>query len=333
MAAVPAAPGLLPGFDEPPSLLQAGAAAPSASNDANAQKGLMIAEGACNAGAPICKTRACFLVTGRPLAVRDPAPKRLAHKSFKAFLLTLRRVNGDWRGTRHRRLVHWQKTRMQARTLRLVQQLANRDDAAPRQTDAELAGRLARSELDAAAQLYDRYAGNVRGMVHRLLGPDLELDDVVQDVFVTAISSIHKLREPAFLKSWLLGIAVGKARGHLRARWRRRWLSFLPTDELPDRPEPARDSCFELAQEVAELLDSLRPEERFALLLCRVEGLSLEQGARACEMSLSTFKRRLTRGEERFAGGARRRPALSPWVAPSRGKQALERDRGRRTAQ
>jgi RNA polymerase sigma-70 factor, ECF subfamily len=207
------------------------------------------------------------------------------------------------------------KTRMQARTLRLVQQdSADRDDAAPRATDAELAGRLALQELDAASLLYDRYVNNVRGMVHRLLGPDLELDDVVQDVFVTAISCINKLREPALLKSWLLGIAVGKARGHLRARWRRRWLSFLPTEELPECPAPEGDGCFELAQEVGELLDSLRPEERIALLLCRVEGLSLEEGARACEMSLSTFKRRLTRGQERFVSGAGRRPTLSLWL-------------------
>jgi RNA polymerase sigma-70 factor, ECF subfamily len=211
---------------------------------------------------------------------------------------------------------------MQARTLRLVQQhFASCDDAAPPETDAELAGRLALQELDAAALLYDRYVDNVRGMVHRLLGPDLELDDVVQDVFVTAISCINKLREPALLKSWLLGIAIGKARGHLRSRWRRRWLKFLPTDELPDRPEPARDGCFELAQEVGELLDSLRPEERLALLLCRVEGLSIEEGARACEMSLSTFKRRLTRGQERFTSGAWRRPALSLWLAPSGGER------------
>ena len=108
----------------------------------------------------------------------------------------------------------WQKTRMQARTLRLIQErFTERNDAAPLETDAELAQRLASDDLEAAARLYDRYASNVQGMVRRLLGPDLELDDVVQDVFVTAISSIHKLRQPAFLKSWLLGIAVGKARG------------------------------------------------------------------------------------------------------------------------
>jgi RNA polymerase sigma-70 factor (ECF subfamily) len=151
-------------------------------------------------------------------------------------------------------------------------------------------------------------------MVHRLLGPDAELDDVVQDVFVTAISSVDKLREPALLKSWLLGIAVGKARGNLRARWRRRWLSFLPTDELPDRPEPARDVYADVAQEVGAVLDTLRAEERIALLLCRLEGLSLEEGARASEMSVSTFKRRLARGQARFMASAKRRPALAEWL-------------------
>jgi hypothetical protein len=97
------------------------------------------------------------------------------------------------------------------------------DDTAACETDAELARAILAGDLDAAARLYDRYASNVRGMVHHLLGPDGELDDVVQDVFVTAIASIEKLREPALLKSWLLGIAVGKAKGHLRTRWRRRW--------------------------------------------------------------------------------------------------------------
>ena len=118
------------------------------------------------------------------------------------------------------------------------------------ESDAALARALAENELAAAERLYDRYASNVRGMVHRLLGPDTELDDVVQDVFVTAISSIGKLRDPAALKSWLLGIAVSKAKGILRARWRRRWLSFLPDEELCEHPEPPRQTSLEVAHEV-----------------------------------------------------------------------------------
>jgi RNA polymerase sigma-70 factor (ECF subfamily) len=180
--------------------------------------------------------------------------------------------------------------------------------------DARLAEALALGELDAAGRLYDRYASNVRGMVHRLLGPDTELEDVVQDVFLTALASIEKLREPALLKSWLLGIAVGKARDNLRQRWRRRWLSFLPDDELPERPEAPRDEQHDVAREVSAILDRLPPEERIALLLCRLEGMSLEEAARACNMTVSSFKRRLSRAQTKFIARAKRRPSLAAWL-------------------
>lgn len=183
------------------------------------------------------------------------------------------------------------------------------------ESDAELATAIAEGDLAAAGRLYDRYASNVRGMVHRLLGPDTELDDVVQDVFITAIASIDKLRDPSALKSWLLGIAVVKARGNLRARWRRRWLSFLPNEDLPERPAPSVDATNEVAHEVATILDALRPEERIALVLCRLEGMSLDEAARACGMTTSTFKRRLARGQARFIASAKSRPVLAQWLA------------------
>jgi RNA polymerase sigma-70 factor, ECF subfamily len=182
------------------------------------------------------------------------------------------------------------------------------------ETDSMLVLALREHDLSAAARLYDRYATNVRGMVRRLLGPDMELDDVVQDVFVAAITSIGRLRDPAALKGWLLGIAVGKVRDNLRARWRRRWLSFLPHDELPEHPAPSADSDVDVSREVCSILDHLPPEERIALLLHRLEGLSLEEAARACDMSVSTFKRRLARGETKFSLRARRRPALAEWL-------------------
>jgi RNA polymerase sigma-70 factor (ECF subfamily) len=180
--------------------------------------------------------------------------------------------------------------------------------------DALLVAALRAGELDAAGRLYDRYASNVRGMVHRLLGTDGELDDVVQDVFIAAFTSIARLREPSLLKSWLLGIAVGKVRDNLRARWRRRWLSFHPNDELPDQPLPGAEAQVDVGQEVCRILDQLPPEERIALLLHRLEGLSLDEAAKTCNMSVSTFKRRLARAEEKFMRRAERRPAIAEWL-------------------
>jgi RNA polymerase sigma-70 factor, ECF subfamily len=185
------------------------------------------------------------------------------------------------------------------------------------ETDAMLVAALCGRDFAAAGRLYDRYAPNVRGMVHRMLGPDAELDDVVQDVFVAAITSISKLREPSLLKSWLLGIAVGKVRDHLRTRWRRRWLSFLPTEELPERAVPSLDSQVDIVQEVCSILDRLPPEERIALLLHRLEGLSLDEAAKTCNMSVSTFKRRVARAEAKFILRAKYHPALAEWRSQS----------------
>lgn len=206
-------------------------------------------------------------------------------------------------------------------------ELVDRAPSEPSETDAMLVLALREQDIAAAGRLYDRYATNVRGMVHRLLGPDTELDDVVQDVFLAAMSSIHKLRDPGALKSWLLGIAVGKARDNLRARWRRRWLSFLPNEELPDRAHPAHDYQLDLAQEVSGILDQLPTEERIALLLHRLEGMSLDEAAQAANMSVSTFKRRLARGEAKFISRAKRRPTLSPWMAEAAAPQRAARDR------
>jgi RNA polymerase sigma-70 factor (ECF subfamily) len=182
------------------------------------------------------------------------------------------------------------------------------------ESDAALALAVRNQDLAAAGRLYDRYARNVRAMVLRLLGPDTEADDVVQEVFVAAITSIHRLREPAALRSWLLGIAVGKVRDNLRSRWRRRWLSFHPTDELPERPVPSTEAHADVAQEVSALLDQLPPEERIALILHRLEGMSLEEASTTTGMSVSTFKRRLARAEAKFMLRAGRRPALSDWL-------------------
>ncbi|HEX2877067.1 MAG TPA: RNA polymerase sigma factor [Polyangiaceae bacterium] len=186
------------------------------------------------------------------------------------------------------------------------------------ETDAMLVDALRAHDLGAAGRLYDRYALNVRGLVHRMLGADAELDDVVQEVFVAAITSIRKLREPALLKSWLLGITVGKVRANLRSRWRRRWLTFHPAEELPEVPAPSMETQADVAKEVLGILNRLPPEERIALLLHRLEGLSVEEAAKACDMAISTFKRRLARGEAKFILRASYRPALVEWRA-SRG--------------
>lgn len=182
------------------------------------------------------------------------------------------------------------------------------------ETDAELVNALKQGDGDAAGRLYDRHVASVHGLVYRLLGRTAELEDIVQEVFIYALSSIDKLRDPTVLRSWLLGIATGKVRAHVRKAWRRRWLSFLPQEELAELPLEDAEPHAELLREAYAILDQLPPDERIALLLCRVEGLPIHEAAQTSGMSLSTFKRRLARGESRFLTRAGQRPSLSQWL-------------------
>ena len=87
-----------------------------------------------------------------------------------------------------------------------------------RGTDEELLTLLRRGGEVAGAALYDRYAPTIRRLVWRLLGGDEEHDDVVQQVFLHALSSMGTLRDPEALEGWLVGITVNTVRREIRGR-------------------------------------------------------------------------------------------------------------------
>ncbi len=192
---------------------------------------------------------------------------------------------------------------------------ATRDDLAEND-DERLVAALRCRDLAGARKLYERFATPVERVVRHRLGRDADVDDIVQEVFLTAFVSADSLREPNALRGWLLGIAVSKARDHARSRWRRRWLEYVPAHLLPD--PPARNSLSHDAQcDVASILNRLGTEEREVLLARRFEQLSLAETAEARGLSLATLKRRFRRAESKFIACARLHPALSPWLQAS----------------
>ena len=185
--------------------------------------------------------------------------------------------------------------------------------------EASLVAAMAAGRLDAGAAFYDRHVQSIHALVFRLMGPDGEVDDVVHDVFVRALESLPRLRDPAALRSWLFGIAVRAVGIRFQKRTRQRWLRFMAPDEVPEVATlPSSPELGEAMRDVYAILRGMDPDERIALVLHRVEGLSLEDGARATGASLATFRRRLARGEAKFFTRARSRPALDGWLSQSR---------------
>jgi RNA polymerase sigma-70 factor (ECF subfamily) len=170
----------------------------------------------------------------------------------------------------------------------------------------------------AKAALFQRYAGFVERVITRVIGFDRELSDILQDVFLNALASIHGLKEANALKPWLAQVAIRTARKVLRARSRRRWLRLF-TDQEDENAAEVVSSGADLATlralaSVYEVLEELPADEHIAFALRFIEGMELTEVATACRVSLSTAKRRLQRAERQFVEKARRRPELQDWL-------------------
>ena len=168
-------------------------------------------------------------------------------------------------------------------------------------SDASLVQAGRRGEAWAQQELFRRHGRMAIGLAHRLVPNDPEVDDIVQDCFVSALRRLHKLENPQAFSSWLGSIVVHAVSNHLR---RRRLLSRLGliTPESVDldtiaSPNAPAEVAIELRR-VYALLQHLPVEQRVALVLRRIEGMEIPQIALNMRLSSSTVKRRLKAAEE-----------------------------------
>jgi RNA polymerase sigma-70 factor, ECF subfamily len=142
--------------------------------------------------------------------------------------------------------------------------------------------------------LYKRFAPYVAAIASRILGRESEVDDVVQDVFMAALSGLKKRDQLLQAKSWFATVTVRSSMRKLRVRslWNVFDLAEPPQYErLSDQaagPEERR-----MIAEVYRALDQVSAKERVAWVLRHVQGESLEETAVLCECSLATAKRRI----------------------------------------
>lgn len=193
-------------------------------------------------------------------------------------------------------------------------------EAAPAEL-ALLVDGLRRREPAARNELVRRYLPRVERLVAGALGPDGELADVVQDVFVRALEGVGGLKDPNALAGWLSTLAVFTAREKIRRRRRWRWIRFLAPEALPEAPARVSDPDARATLRAAyRALETLPPDEHVAFGLRFIAEMELTEVAAACGCSLATIKRRLSRAEARFLEVARATPALAERLGRGRWK-------------
>src|SRR5262245_19775642 len=86
-------------------------------------------------------------------------------------------------------------------------------------TDRELIEAIRRGDRAAFGTLIARYQRMVEAVAYHATGSAALVDDVVQDTFIVAWSTIERLHDPQRVSAWLHGIAKNLARkAHRRVR-------------------------------------------------------------------------------------------------------------------
>jgi len=174
-------------------------------------------------------------------------------------------------------------------------------------TDAALVVAARAGEAWAQEALFRRYSRMVNGLAYRILGSDADVDDLVQDSFLEALRSLERLENPQAFASWLGSIVVRTAGKRLRRRSLLNRLGLRRATPIDADTVLSREAPPDVRAELARIygtLDEMHHEARLALVLHRVEGMSLPEAAETMGISLSTIKRRIQSAERLLQAAA-----------------------------
>jgi RNA polymerase sigma-70 factor (ECF subfamily) len=123
-----------------------------------------------------------------------------------------------------------------------------------------------------------------------------DADDLVQIAVERALTRAAQLRPDALLSSWMFGIVRNAWLDELRARGRRTRL-FAPEASGEQISATSQGAPADLLA-VQDALARLPEEQRAAVALVLIEGLSYKEAAHVMEVPIGTLTSRLARGRE-----------------------------------
>ncbi len=155
------------------------------------------------------------------------------------------------------------------------------------------------------ARLYRAHERTVMRWAARLGGPGIDVEDVVQDVFLVAKRRLRSVDESWNIQTWLFRTTEKIVQTARRKRRLRQWLSLSREPAAPGmgapRPTPAEALERERAvEEVYRVLDRLPERQRRVLVLFEIEGMSTQEIAELIGAQVGTVRVWLFRARARF---------------------------------
>jgi RNA polymerase sigma-70 factor, ECF subfamily len=175
--------------------------------------------------------------------------------------------------------------------------------------EASLIQRCAARDEDACAELVSEHQRMVYQLSLNLLNDHNEALDLSQEVFLRVFRTIHAFRAQSSLRTWIYRIVINQARNRQRW-WRRRHRAqqvsldqhIQDHGDLPETNDGrAPDRILGqklLAERIRVALDGLPFDQKTAIVLREIDGLTYEEIGFSLGIAVGTVKSRLARARE-----------------------------------
>jgi len=167
--------------------------------------------------------------------------------------------------------------------------------------DNDIVRRVLQGEKAAFGDLIDRHRSETLAFAARVLNR-LDAEDVVQEAFLAAFLSLHKLRDHERFRSWLLGITANLCRYRLRLLREGYSHDFIGGEAVPGFVLADHEPSPELIYQIKEIhqmlrgaIQALSEEQRETVALHYVRGLTISEIAILSGSPTGTVKARLHR--------------------------------------
>ena len=176
--------------------------------------------------------------------------------------------------------------------------------------EAGLLDCIARGEEAGIAELVRRHQDLVAQLANRLTGWSQDVEDIVQDVFVSALRGVGKFNGRSKLSTWLTTITINQCRTYKRKaiRWRamlagaraagvfRRW---------PARPAELPEAADDAPRRVRKAVAALPGRHGEVIVLRYLQEMPVEQVASVLGISANAVRVRLHRARRRLKASLR----------------------------
>jgi RNA polymerase sigma-70 factor (ECF subfamily) len=173
----------------------------------------------------------------------------------------------------------------------------------------ELIARARAGDVDAFEALYRRHQAGIYTFIRsQVREPELAAD-LAQETFIRAWQSLSRLRKAGAFRGWLHRIAANLVRDEVKSGRARLEVTasalasedgeWLPESvAAPDEGPVATLAAQELKTQIWSALDALPAEQRAAVVMHHLEGMSMQEIAEAMSVRPGTVMSRLARARE-----------------------------------